>query len=80
MLGGMDMHAREQYLEQVRKEYRRASKKEKTGSRSSSTLHRRRRTAYALAEGGRPVKSFDPVTEIRVVGSNEKVTERQGPF
>jgi hypothetical protein len=26
----MDMHAREQYLEQVRKEYRRASKKEKT--------------------------------------------------
>jgi hypothetical protein len=30
VLGGMDMHAREQYLEQVRKEYRRASKKEKT--------------------------------------------------
>jgi hypothetical protein len=30
VLGGMDMHAREQYLEQVRKEYWRASKKEKT--------------------------------------------------
>jgi hypothetical protein len=30
VLGGIDMHSREQYLAQVRKEYRRASKKEKT--------------------------------------------------
>jgi hypothetical protein len=34
----------------------------------------------ARAQERRPVKSNDPVTEMGVVGSNEKVTERAGHF
>jgi hypothetical protein len=41
----MDMHSREQYLERVREEYRRATKKQKTGllneARKRTRLHRK---------------------------------------
>ena len=33
-----------------------------------------------VGAGAAPVKPNDPVTEMEVVGSNEKVTERVGHF
>src|SRR4051795_12345429 len=70
----MDMHSREQYLEQVRKEYRRASKKEKTRLLNEARKRTRLARKVLIRKLAHPAKLKGPKAKSGAACGAEVVT------